>query len=122
MQHLQETLHDDGAVNTTIESAKREVLKAVAYTLLRQAYRVTGPHKVNVQQGIDFYDEVRRFEVSLIKQALLYTNGKQTAAASLLDLNTTTLHAKIKFYGIEMSANREGPEVPSEIFSHHKRK
>lgn len=102
MQNLERTFHDDGARNTQIESAKSEVLKTVAYTLLRQVYGVTEPQKLDVQRGIDFYDEVRRFEVSLIKQALFYTNGKQTAAASLLNLNATTLHSKIKFYGIEI--------------------
>ena len=122
MQNLQRTFPDDGADNAKIESAKSEVLKAVAYTLLRQVYGVTEPQKVDVRQGVDFYDEVRRFEVSLIKQALLYTNGRQTTAASLLNLNATTLHSKIKFYGIEMPAMRKSNELPPEIFSHQKRK
>jgi DNA-binding protein Fis len=119
MQNLQRT-EDSGASN--IESAKSEVLKTVAYTLLRQVYGVSEPRKLDVQQGINFYDEVRRFEINLIKQALFYTNGKQTAAASLLSLNTTTLHAKIKFYGIELPAIREGNELPPDIFAPHKHK
>jgi DNA-binding protein Fis len=77
---------------------------------------VTEPQKVDVRRGIDFYDEVRRFEVSLIKQALFYTNGKQTAAGSLFILNATTLHSKIKFYGIETSSLCEGNELPLDIF------
>lgn len=105
MQKLERTFPDEIiAYNATIESAKREILKTVAYTLLRQVYGVTEPQMVDVRQGVDFYEEVRRFEVSLIQQALFYSNGKQTAAASLLNLNVTTLHSKIKFYGIEMSA------------------
>src|SRR4030095_2539443 len=103
MQNLQRTFPDNGAGNTKIESAKSEVLQAVAYTLLAQVYGVTEPQKVDVREGVDFYDEVRRFEVSLIQQALFYTNGKQTAAASLLNLNVTTLHSKVKFYDIEPS-------------------
>jgi DNA-binding NtrC family response regulator len=105
MQNLERTFSDDIAGGrATIEAAKREILKTVAYTLLRQVYGVTEPQEVDASQGVDFYDEVRRFEISLIQQALFYTSGKQTAAAALLTLNVTTLHSKIKFYGIEMSA------------------
>jgi DNA-binding NtrC family response regulator len=115
------TLHDESASSSRIESVKTEVLKTVAYTLLRQVYGVTEPPKVDVKQGVNFYDEVRRFEVSLIKQALFYTNGKQTAAASLLNLNTTTLHSKIKFYGIEMPPVSKGHELMPEVLSHQGR-
>ncbi len=118
MQNLQRTFHDDSFSDAKIESAKSELLKTVAYTLLRQVYGVTEPQKLDVQRGINFYDEVRRFEVSLIKQALFYTNGKQKAAASLLNLNATTLHSKIRVYGIEMPAVQESTEVGAEIFSH----
>lgn len=118
MQNLQRMDHG-GASN--IESAKTEVLKTVAYTLLRQVYGVTGPRKLDVQQGINFYEEVRCFEISLIRQALFYANGKQRAAASLLNLNTTTLHAKIKFYGIELPTRREENKSP-DIFAAQKHK
>ncbi|HEV7683733.1 MAG TPA: helix-turn-helix domain-containing protein [Pyrinomonadaceae bacterium] len=105
MQNLERTFSDDiSGGRAAIEAAKREILKTVAYTLLRQVYGVTEPQEVDVSPGVDFYDEVRRFEISLIQQALFYTSGKQTAAAVLLNLNVTTLHSKIKFYGIEMSA------------------
>jgi DNA-binding NtrC family response regulator len=124
MEHLQERLQDDVASNPRFEfeSAKTEVLKTVAYTLLRQVYGVTEPQKLDVQRGVNFYDEVRRFEVSLIKQALFHTNGKQRAAAALLNLNATTLHSKIKFYGIEMPLVGESNDLSSEKLSHPKRK
>jgi transcriptional regulator with GAF, ATPase, and Fis domain len=48
----------------------------------------------------DFYDEVRRFEMSLIRKALKTTSGCQLAAAKLLTLKPTTLNSKIKTYGI----------------------
>ena len=47
---------------------------------------------------IDFYEEVRRFEIELIQSALRRTNGVQTEAAALLGLKPSTLHAKIKLY------------------------
>lgn len=121
MQDVQ-ALHDKGANSSRIESVKTEILKTVAYTLLRQVYGLTESQKIDIQQGINFYDEVRRFEVNLIKQALFHAKGKQTAAASLLNLNATTLHSKIKFYGIEMPSVFEDLEVTSEVLSHQEGK
>ena len=53
---------------------------------------------LNVNSGLDFFDEVRRFEVRLISRALEVTNGNQARAAKLLGLGTTTLNYKIKTY------------------------
>ncbi len=44
---------------------------------------------------------VRDFEIKLIRTALLKTGGNQRRAAFLLGVKTTTLHNKIKMYGIE---------------------
>ncbi|MBC7933314.1 MAG: hypothetical protein H7Z38_22350 [Rubrivivax sp.] len=106
MGNTQPTLDDDDdrPDNGVIELAKSEVLKAVAYALLRQVYGVTELQMPDIKQSINFNDEVRRFEVNLIKQALIYTNGNQRAAARLMNMNATTLHTKIKLYRIEMPA------------------
>jgi DNA-binding NtrC family response regulator len=48
--------------------------------------------------AVDFYDEVRRFEMRLISRALELTGGNQARAARLLGLGTTTLNYKIKTY------------------------
>jgi DNA-binding NtrC family response regulator len=53
-----------------------------------------------LNEGFDFYNEVRHFEIRLIKKALKITGGSQTQAARLLKLNTTTLNTKIKNYQI----------------------
>jgi DNA-binding NtrC family response regulator len=50
--------------------------------------------------GIDFYDEVERYEIELIKSALAKSGGNQSRAARLLQLKSTTLNAKIKLYGL----------------------
>jgi DNA-binding NtrC family response regulator len=97
-----ERTFDDSKSNSIIELTKSEVLKTVAYALLRQAYGVAEPQRPNVQQRTNFFDEVRRFEINLIMQALLYSNGRKAEAARLLSLNATTLHSKIKLYSIEM--------------------
>ncbi|HZH90679.1 MAG TPA: sigma-54 dependent transcriptional regulator [Pyrinomonadaceae bacterium] len=57
---------------------------------------------VDVGRGIDFYDEVRRFEVDLIRRALEQTSGHQSRAARLLGMNATTLNSKIKTYNIQL--------------------
>ena len=56
----------------------------------------------NVERGIDFYDEISRFEMELIKRALKLMNGHQRNAAQLLNLKPTTLAAKIKHYRIQL--------------------
>jgi transcriptional regulator with GAF, ATPase, and Fis domain len=56
---------------------------------------------MNIAEGIDFYDEVTRFEVNLIKLALERSGRNQAAAARLLHIKPTTLNFKIKMYGIE---------------------
>jgi DNA-binding NtrC family response regulator len=47
---------------------------------------------------INFYEEVARFEIALIKTALYRAHGHQVNAARLLNLNSSTLNAKIKQY------------------------
>jgi len=55
---------------------------------------------LNVNSGVDFFEEVRRFEVRLISRALELTGGNQARAARMLGLGTTTLNYKIKAYEI----------------------
>ena len=51
-------------------------------------------------EGIDFYHEVERYEIELIKSALSHCGGNQTQAARLLRMKSTTLNAKMKHYGL----------------------
>ncbi|HEX8098434.1 MAG TPA: helix-turn-helix domain-containing protein, partial [Pyrinomonadaceae bacterium] len=57
---------------------------------------------VDIGRGINFYDEVRRFEIELIRRALEQTGGHQSRAARLLGMNATTLNSKIKTYNINL--------------------
>lgn len=65
----------------------------------------------DVRHGICFYDEVRRFEIDLIRNALKVTAGSQTRAAKLLHLNPTTLNTKIKAYNIDWKDGYAGMSV-----------
>lgn len=55
---------------------------------------------IDIARGVNFYDEIKRFEIDLIRRALEQTGGHQSRAARLLGLNATTLNSKIKSYNI----------------------
>jgi DNA-binding NtrC family response regulator len=57
---------------------------------------------IEIGRGVNFYDEVRRFEIDLIRRALDQTGGHQSRAARLLGMNPTTLNSKIKTYNINL--------------------
>src|SRR5918911_1573162 len=61
-----------------------------------------GTAALDIGRGINFYDEVRRFEIDLIRRALEQTGGHQSRAARLLGMNATTLNSKIKTYNIQL--------------------
>jgi DNA-binding NtrC family response regulator len=61
----------------------------------------SGASALGIGRGINFYDEVRHFEIDLIRRALEQTGGHQSRAARLLGMNATTLNSKIKTYNID---------------------
>jgi DNA-binding NtrC family response regulator len=61
-----------------------------------------GNSPLDAGRGVNFYDEVRRFEIDLIRRALEQTGGHQSRAARLLGMNATTLNSKIKTYNINL--------------------
>lgn len=77
-------------------------LKELTLQLLREVQCIGEIQPTNLEGGLDFYEEVVRFEIDLIKRALFLTAGHQGRAARLLNLNATTLNSKIKHYGIHL--------------------
>lgn len=78
------------------------LIRALARTLLTEIDSMGGEGALLGEKGsFDLNNEVREFEVKLIRAALLKTGGNQRRAASLLGVKTTTLHNKIKSYGIK---------------------
>jgi DNA-binding NtrC family response regulator len=53
------------------------------------------------EEDFKFDDEVKQFEIALIRAALNRANGSQTRAAQMLGVKITTLNAKIKRYRIK---------------------
>lgn len=86
-----------------VEAVTYQVLKNVALALISEGAvqarePASGAEGPEALAQMDFYDEVRRFEIGLITQALRRVHGKQNAAARLLGLNATTLNSKMKQY------------------------
>jgi DNA-binding NtrC family response regulator len=96
-------------------------LRLLITELIQEVDLIEGGHSISVEARfgqpidcIDFYEEVERFEVALIKAALQRTAGHQSHAARFLNINATTLNAKIKQYKIQflMEQNkRSGDEI-----------
>ena len=101
-QQLMNSDADNPATNIRLNS-----LRQAALTILDEleSLKVATPESVQGQNyNLRLYDEVRRFEVNLIKSALSRTGGSQTQAAHLLGVKLTTLNSKIKRYHIEFGA------------------
>ena len=79
-----------------------EMLKNVALNLLKEVQVLSTLEAADIGRGIQFYDEVERFERELITRALELTGGHQVRAARLLGLKVTTLNSKVKRYRIPL--------------------
>ncbi len=85
----------------TRECLRREIADPqAAAAVAREA--IGASSGIDVTRGVNFYDEVRRFEIDLIRRALDQTGGHQSRAARLLGMNPTTLNSKIKTYNINL--------------------
>jgi len=83
----------------TVECLRPEVRDPeLAFELMQKAEGTSA--SIDIGRGVNFYDEVRRFEIDLIRRALDQTGGHQSRAARLLGLNATTLNSKIKTYNL----------------------
>ena len=94
-----------------VEALKRELLNNIARTLLfagtspRREATKPQPYPVErklfgVNQSINLYEELRQYEINLIRWALRQSRGRQKTAARLLGIKPTTLNNKIKQYNI----------------------
>ena len=77
-------------------------LRELTFKLLRKVESIGEVNAPDIGNGVDFYAEVSRFEIDLIKRALVQTGGHQRRAARLLNLKVTTLNSKIKHYNIRL--------------------
>lgn len=79
----------------TVDCLRPEVRDPkLAAAMIQQTEGASGD--IDIARGVNFYEEVKRFEIDLICRALDQTGGHQSRAARLLGLNATTLNSKIK--------------------------
>jgi DNA-binding NtrC family response regulator len=84
-----------------------EALRVLANSILTEVSSLEQDREVISKTEIDLAEEVQRFETNIIKCALVRTGGRQRQAARLLKIKPTTLHAKMKRYGILQSDSDE---------------
>lgn len=98
------TESNDGLANEAGSGANVDVrlntLRETVLQLLEEVESLAISRPVDIKRGARYSDEVRQFEVNLIRTALGRTSGSQIRAARLLGLKPTTLNAKIKRYNI----------------------
>ncbi len=83
----------------TVECLRPEVINPeLAREMMKDSEGFSA--EIDIARGVNFYDEVKKFEVDVIRRALEQTGGHQSRAARLLGLNATTLNSKIKTYNI----------------------
>jgi DNA-binding protein Fis len=86
-------------------SIKARYLKELALAFLgeflSQVETLETNCRLDLEHGLSLSDEVRRFEIDLIKYALERTGGHQARAAVLLGMKATTLNSKIKLYRLQ---------------------
>ncbi|MEP7075544.1 MAG: helix-turn-helix domain-containing protein [Acidobacteriota bacterium] len=85
---------------------KLEALKVLANSILSEVASLERDREIVSHTNVDLSMEVERFEIDLIRCALTRTGGRQRRAAALLGIKPTTLHAKMKRYGMTTTAEQ----------------
>jgi transcriptional regulator with GAF, ATPase, and Fis domain len=83
---------------------KIETMRMLALELASEVDLLGGANAFDMDAGIDLQEEVKAFEIALIRRALFKSGYCQAKAARMLRVNPTTLAYKIKTYEIEFLA------------------
>jgi len=83
--------------------SRLDELRAIARYLLNELESLGQPAAPEPDVELNLDDEVKRYEVALIRAALDKAGGSQTRAARMLGVKVTTLNTKIKRYQIMRS-------------------
>ena len=85
-------------------SSKFKILVELTLTLLKEIELLKDIQELQSldrREHLSLKEELRRFEIEMIRKALIQTNGHQSRAARLLGVKVTTLHEKLKRYDID---------------------
>jgi DNA-binding protein Fis len=121
----------DGRKDNPVVAVKLQVLKQLIDTIQQEVtalsdYLARDTFSVETglfdpAHGINLAAETRRLEIDLITYALSCTHGNQRNAARLLGLKPTTLHQKLKLYGIS-AMHLKQPGSPAQSVTERERK
>lgn len=97
-----------------ILQSRYETARSLMLSLLAEMDLLAGSSAEVAERRLSLADEVRRFEIDLIRTALLKARGSQTRAAQMLGVKTTTLNTKIKRYQIQLNGYGSAARFPAE--------
>lgn len=80
---------------------RMSIVKQLLNKLLEELETVNETEKVKFGEDFNLYDQIKNFEIDMIRHALYLTGNNQRVAARMLGINYTTLNSKVKRYGIE---------------------
>lgn len=86
-------------------------LREITLSLLTELESLGSLTAAAPERSLKLEDEVKRFEIALIRAALVKTKGNQARAARLLGVKHTTLNSKIKRYRIEQTGREFNPPL-----------
>ncbi|MGB7926357.1 MAG: helix-turn-helix domain-containing protein [Pyrinomonadaceae bacterium] len=116
LEHQKMRLVSGGDAGNSQEEAalgsKIRALKEIAQVLIKELEALGDAQPAEAKRSINLQEEVRGFEIDLIRRALKRTGGNQVRAARLLGVKVTTLNSKIIRYGInpdEVAGNVREP-------------
>ena len=90
-------------------NSRLDALREIALSLLTEL-ETLGRAATAANGRIRLDDEVKRFEIGLIRAALDKAHGNQSRASRILGIKKTTLNAKIKRYQIQPTGSDfDGP-------------
>jgi len=81
-------------------SRELRTLSKLALVILGEIKAIESVNRINIGSGIDLSSEVRKFEINLIKMALLHSGGSQLRSAQLLGISESSLSSKMKRHKI----------------------
>lgn len=102
-----------------ITDGQLQALKSLATLILREVESLEeSPRLLDRQRSgarLNLAIEVKRFEIDLIRNALIRASGNQVRAARMLGTKVTTLNVKIKRLGIDPRGFVSDPTQYQEI-------
>lgn len=108
--------------NNSVSVLEHNRFEAVKYLSMLLAQEInsfeqgqTAPEsKIENEKPICLLEEIQRFEINMIRCALIRSMGNQTKAAKLLGIKTNTLNMKIKRYKIDLTQFKNA-KIPDDV-------